>query len=82
MADPKPPRIGLTGIPALEAEMRDRLACKDAKIDKLRDYIDRLTRFYIENSAWVALCEEARGYIGVLAERTQAVDTRGEANHE
>ncbi len=38
----------------------------------MRAYIDRLTRFYIDNPAWVALCEEARGYIGALAEQTQA----------
>ncbi len=32
----------------------------------MRDYIDRLTRFYMDNPAWVALAEEARGYIGTL----------------
>ena len=36
----------------------------------MRDYIDRLTRFYIDNSAWVALAEEARGYIGALDRRS------------
>lgn len=32
----------------------------------MRDYIDKLTRFYIANAKWVALAEEARGYIGAL----------------
>ncbi len=32
----------------------------------MRDYIDKLTRFYFENPEWVKLCEEARGYIGAI----------------
>lgn len=32
--------IGLTGITALEAEMRDRLAGKDAEIKRLRDALE------------------------------------------
>lgn len=34
----------------------------------MRDYIDRLTRFYIDNAEWVRLANEARGYIGALKE--------------
>jgi len=34
--------VGLTGIPALEAEMRDRLAAKNTDIDTLRAEIERL----------------------------------------
>lgn len=32
--------IGLTGIAALEAEMRDRLAAKDAEIMRLRERLE------------------------------------------
>ena len=35
----------------------------------MRDYIDRLTRFFIDRPEWVALAEEARGYIGALSPR-------------
>ena len=30
----------------------------------LIDYIDRLTRFFIDRPEWIALAEEARNYIG------------------
>ena len=33
----------------------------------LVEYIDKLTRFYMANPLWIALCEEARGYVGALA---------------
>lgn len=32
----------------------------------MRDYIDKLTRFWFGNLEWVRLAEEARGYIGAL----------------
>jgi hypothetical protein len=32
----------------------------------MANYIDKLTRFFIDNTEWVRLSEEARGYIGAL----------------
>ena len=43
--------VGLTGIDALEAEMRDRLAAKNAEIEKEREKWSRLAK---ERNAFAA----------------------------
>ncbi len=37
--------------------------------ETMRDYIDKLTRFWFENVEWLRLCEEARGYIAAWNRR-------------
>jgi hypothetical protein len=44
--------IGLTGIAALEAEMRDRLADKDAEIARLRERLNVLWIAFQDDDAF------------------------------
>ncbi len=43
----------------------------------MRDYIERLTRFFIDRPEWITLAEEARGYIGALTQATAAAKGDG-----
>lgn len=45
--------MGLTGVAALEAEMRDRLAAKDAEIARLNALVERLKAA----KGWEAVCD-------------------------
>lgn len=48
----------------------------------MRDYIERLTRFFIDRPEWVTLAEEARGYIAALAPQAPvAAGNGGEGRH-
>lgn len=47
----------------------------------MRDYILRMSAFFMDNPAWTALAEEARGYVGAL-KVTQSNSVREETIEE
>jgi hypothetical protein len=51
--------IGLTGIAALEAEMRDRLKAKDAEIERLRAALGDTARQRLSTELTDDECEHA-----------------------
>lgn len=61
--------MGLTGIAALEAEMRDRLADKQRVIERLSAEIEGERDAYIKCAAALAAKDKA---MGVLVARLQA----------
>lgn len=48
----------------------------------MRDYIIKLTRYYVEAPGWFELAEEARGYVAALSPKREDEQARGQGRSE